>query len=251
MKKFCNIVLSGVFVVSTIMLAALFGCSTVQNRLTPAELSKPLTNYAYPDGNIPPRKGWFYNSKSDLIDAMFNADIEHIKKQADLEYQITKDKSVYSEVTQQAEFAKKQADADQQSFFGQNGLLAMGLGLLSGSSLFGIAVNWYKNRTMYSEDEVKVIKNEVAANTTTANYTEPELQLAIEKAKNDAINWAKSLMYSEEEVKEFKNQITLLLNDKEKLIAQVEALVAKLGLNTKADVSAATITPAPNKTLNS
>jgi hypothetical protein len=250
--KILNISMLAIFVLSTIMLAALLGCSTVQNKLTPADVPQPAVKYAYPkakaDANgfvkVPYRKGWFWNSKADLVDAMFNADLEHIKKQADLEYQITLDKSVYSKITQQAIIAKQQADADQQSVFGQNGLLAMALGLLSGSSLAGMFVNWYKSRTMYTDDEIEIAKNQIEKDSLKVNYSEAEYQLGITNAKNEALNTLKLSMYTEDEVKDFKDQIAALLADKTKLLAQVQEYAKQLGL-LKVD------TQTPEKTLNS
>jgi hypothetical protein len=230
MKNVSSILMSVVFVLSTLALIVLFGCQSIQNRITPADVPQSAVQYAYPDEpkdangfvKIPKRKGWLWNSKADLVDVMFNVDLNHIKLQADFEYQMTKDKSVYSKISSQGELALKEANQDQASVFGQNGLLAMGLGLISGGSLIGTFVNQYKNRTMYSDDEVKVVKNETQNDSLKINYTEAEYKLGIAEAKTEALNTLKLSMYTEDEVKEFKDKINSLEIEKAALTAKLE-----------------------------
>jgi len=147
-----------IFIVLCILVFS--GCALWQNDLTPARYSNEMVQYAY-DGNVPKKFTDAWKSKSELDDLSLAMKIRHEKIQADLEYQKTKDLSVYVQLASKAELYQKEAQKTAEMLFGETGLIAWGLGTLLGGGLGASLTSLYKNGTMYSENEVENIKSNV------------------------------------------------------------------------------------------
>jgi predicted ATP-grasp superfamily ATP-dependent carboligase len=159
------------------------GCQMIEDKIIPASIPPALVKYVDKDPN---KIG--YPSKEKLGNFMEEAKVKHIVSQAEWQFMIDKDKTVYAEVARMSEISMKQAIADSAMVFGQNGLLVGLLGLIGG----GVAVGMYKNATMYSEAEVSTVKTTAATDAAKILYTEDE----VTKLKNDAVNSALAIQAS-------------------------------------------------------
>jgi hypothetical protein len=132
------------------------GCTFLQNKITPASISPELAKYAGVE-----KVGFPSLEKLDAI--MQAAEIKHTIDQATWDFYKTKDNAVYTEVMGRASISLNTAIKDRDAAFGPTGIVWALMGMFGGGSLATMLTAAFKDKTMYSETEVELIKAQAKA----------------------------------------------------------------------------------------
>lgn len=143
------------FVVFFLSILSIVGCSMFADKW-PAEIPEDLVTYA---GGDPNTISLLDKNIGGLNKWILKGEITHQLTLAQYDYLAQIDNINYTIIHPAAVTTLETVLAEREAIIGQEGWLTSVLLLLAGGGGAGSVVNFFKNKTMYSESEVEKIKN--------------------------------------------------------------------------------------------
>jgi hypothetical protein len=159
-------------IVSLLACMASLGCVALSEYVTPASIDQQAVNYAVRAGVIDANDFDGYGNLAKANRLAWLVDDAHERNQLTLAQQIDKDALDYSQLSDTVHTNVKAARQQEETLFGEKGILSLGLGLAGFGSLTGIVGLMRKRPGDMTPEEVKA-----AVTGTKEALTEKETQI--------------------------------------------------------------------------